>query len=167
MRYFATVDGREFEFHFEASDGVLLAHVGDRTVTIDVAPTGDGTAFSLLVDGRSHDLLIEPGSDGAVLVQMRGERIKVGLLDERERAARSVAAHKPAGPRRLNAVMPGIVVDVRVVVGDTVDAGQTLVVLEAMKMQNPIAAEAPGTVRAVHVKKGQAVANGAVLVELA
>ncbi len=167
MRYFATVGEREFEFAFEAGDGVLLAKVGGKTLTVDVAPTGDGTAFSILVDGRSHDLLVEIGGDGTVQVQTRGERIRVGLVDERERAARAVAAHKPAGPRRLNAVMPGVVVDVRVAPGDTVEAGQTLVVLEAMKMQNPIAAEGPGTVKAVHVKKGQAVANGAVLVELA
>ena len=62
--------------------------------------------------------------------------------------------------------MPGIVVEVRVAVGDQVVAGQTLAVLEAMKMQNPMQAEADGVVRRVLVEAGQAVAGGALLLEI-
>ena len=62
--------------------------------------------------------------------------------------------------------MPGIVVDVQAVVGDVVEEGQTMVVLEAMKMQNPLAADAPGKVVRVLVKAGDAVASGALLVEV-
>jgi biotin carboxyl carrier protein len=62
--------------------------------------------------------------------------------------------------------MPGIVVEVRIAEGDAVEEGQTLVVLEAMKMQNPLAAEAPGKVTRVVCKKGEAVAAGALLLEI-
>jgi pyruvate carboxylase subunit B len=72
-----------------------------------------------------------------------------------------------SGPAPLVAPMPGLVVRVNVVVGDQVAAGQGLVVMEAMKMENELRASAPGTVRAVHAEPGAAVNKGAVLVELA
>jgi biotin carboxyl carrier protein len=62
--------------------------------------------------------------------------------------------------------MPGTVIEVAVAPGDAVEAHQRLVVLEAMKMENPIAAPFDATVKAVHVAAGDRVAGGAVLVEL-
>jgi len=165
VKYFARVLGREFEFSFEPRDGRLVARSGERTWTLDLSPTGDGTAFSLLVDGKSHDLLVEP-ADGGVVVQTRGERLAVAVEDERERAAHAVAKRKASGRRTITAAMPGIVVEVRAAAGDEVEDGETLVVVEAMKMQNPVAADGKGKVRAVYVKAGDPVASGAVLVEL-
>ncbi|HMB69244.1 MAG TPA: biotin/lipoyl-containing protein, partial [bacterium] len=71
---------------------------------------------------------------------------------------------KPTGPTEVTAPMPGVVVDVRVAPGDTVQAGQAVVVVEAMKMQNELTAETDGTVESVAVKAGDAVDGGAVLV---
>ncbi|MCB9919814.1 MAG: acetyl-CoA carboxylase biotin carboxyl carrier protein subunit [Planctomycetes bacterium] len=62
--------------------------------------------------------------------------------------------------------MPGIVVSVDVSVGDEVTEGQTLLIVEAMKMQNPITADGNGTVEAIHVAAGQAVAAGDTLLRL-
>ncbi|MCA8972380.1 MAG: acetyl-CoA carboxylase biotin carboxyl carrier protein subunit [Planctomycetes bacterium] len=62
--------------------------------------------------------------------------------------------------------MPGIVVSVDVSVGDSVTAGQTLLIVEAMKMQNPITADGDGTVEAIQVAPGQAVAAGDTLLRL-
>ena len=62
--------------------------------------------------------------------------------------------------------MPGTVIEVSVAPGDAVQARQRLVVLEAMKMENPIAAPFDATVKAVHVAVGDRVAGGALLVEL-
>ncbi|MEZ5964354.1 MAG: biotin/lipoyl-containing protein [Planctomycetota bacterium] len=165
MKYFAKVRDRDFEFRFERRGGKLLAHSDGSTWELDLSNIGDGSSFSLLVDGRSHDVLVEP-SDGGVVVQTRGERLKVQIEDERERAAHAVVRHKPTGRRTITAVMPGIVVDVLVAVGDQVEDGQTLVVLEAMKMQNPVTADGKARVSALHAKKGAAVASGAVLIEL-
>jgi biotin carboxyl carrier protein len=95
-----------------------------------------------------------------------GERFVVHCEDERERAAHAVAAAKPGGKRELRAAMPGIVVDIKVKEGDAVAEGQTLVVLEAMKMQNPLAAEHAGKVVRVLCKQGEAVAGGALLMDL-
>ena len=165
MRYFTRVQGLTHEFRFERRGDELLAHCEGRTVSLDLALVGDGQAFSLLADGRNHDVFVENGQ-GAVVVTLRGQRIRVEVEDERERVAHSLHAHKPGGRREIRAVMPGIVVALLVKEGDQVKDGQTLAVLEAMKMQNPIGADGSGKVVKIHAREGVAVAAGAVLVEL-
>lgn len=82
-----------------------------------------------------------------------------------EALAQSQGVHATAG--RVNAPMPGRVVKTLVNVGDTVVAGQPLVILEAMKMENEVQSPAPGVVVAVVVAAGQAVDAGQRLIELA
>ena len=167
MKYYATIGDREREFTFEREGDALLAKVGDRSYRLDLSMVGDGTAFSLLVDDRSYDLiLIVDASVGHTLVQVNGELVKVRVEDERERTASEVAGARADGKRTLTASMPGVVADVLVAVGDQVEDGQTLLILEAMKMQNPIQAEGSGMVRRIHVGKGDTIATGANLVEL-
>lgn len=165
MKYVTKLDGEEREFGFERHGETLLARCGDRQFVIDLALVGDGTTFSLLVDGKSYDVVADLQREKVVL-QMLGERFVVHVEDERERAAHALAGNKAGGRGELRASMPGIVVDVKVRDGDEVAEGQTLVVLEAMKMQNPLLAEAAGKVVRVLCKKGEAVAAGAVLLEL-
>ena len=78
--------------------------------------------------------------------------------------AAPAAAAPVAGGAEVKAPMPGTILAVNVNVGDTVKAGQTLVVLEAMKMENEIVAPADGKVLSVSAQKGSAVESGAVLV---
>ncbi len=185
MKYFTSVDrGRDQEplrrvYRFERSDGSLLVHVQDllvadgedtaephgeeRTMRLDLAAVGDGSAFSLMLDGASHDVLVDRSRDGKVVVQCDGERVVVGIEDERERSAKAVAGAKGGGRREVRAAMPGVVVDVLVAEGDEVGPHDTLLVLEAMKMQNPVSAESAGTVEKLSVKKGQTVAGGDLL----
>jgi biotin carboxyl carrier protein len=165
VKYFARFDGEEREFEFERRDGVLLARSGDRTWELDLSLVGDGAAFSLLVDGRSYDVVAELQREQVTLLIV-GERFVVHVEDERERSAHTVSGPKAGGRRELRAAMPGIVVDLKVKEGDAVEEGQTLVVLEAMKMQNPLTAEHAGKVTRVLCKKGEAVAGGALLLEL-
>lgn len=164
MKYLASIGDDEREFRFERRGDRLFAISGDREHELEIAPVGDGEALSLVVDGDSFDVVADVQQQ-QVTVQVRGERYEVHVEDERERAAAEVAGNKVGGKRELRAAMPGVVVEVRVAVGDTVEEGQTLVVLEAMKMQNPLAAEAAGTVTKVAVEVGAAVAAGALLVE--
>ena len=76
------------------------------------------------------------------------------------------AAPAPAGGHSIKTPLPGVIIDVKVNVGDTVAKGQTVVVLEAMKMENNINADRDGKVVAIQVTKGDTVADGAVLVVL-
>ena len=76
------------------------------------------------------------------------------------------AAPTPAGGYSIKTPLPGVIIDVKVNVGDAVAKGQTVVVLEAMKMENNINADRDGKVAAIQVAKGDTVADGAVLVVL-
>ena len=76
------------------------------------------------------------------------------------------AASGPAGAGSATAPMPGTILDVKVSVGDQVKAGQTVVILEAMKMENEIGAPVDGTVKEVRVQKGATVNPGDVLVTI-
>ncbi|MBL8727651.1 MAG: hypothetical protein JNM25_04410 [Planctomycetes bacterium] len=165
MKYIAKLHGEEREFAIERHGGQLIARSGDKSYSLDVALVGDGDTFSLLVDGMSYDVVADVQRE-QVSLQMVGEAFSVHVEDERERAAHAVAGHKPSGRRELRAAMPGIVVDVKVAAGDVVEEGQTLLVLEAMKMQNPMVAEGAGKILRVLGKKGEPVAGGALLIEM-
>jgi biotin carboxyl carrier protein len=105
---------------------------------------------------------------GRYTLWVDGYRFETEALDERTRAIRdlSAASAGPSGPAPMLAPMPGLIVRVNVQVGDKVEAGQGLVVMEAMKMENELRATGPGTVKSVAVAAGTAVEKGALLVAL-
>ena len=76
------------------------------------------------------------------------------------------SAEVRAAAKAVVSPLPGVVVDVKVAAGDVVKAGQTVAVLEAMKMENDILAEGDGVVAAVDVKVGESVLEGAVLLTI-
>ena len=170
MRYFTEALGQERVFRFRLA-GHIIAEVLDdagqvrQTFVVDAARTGDGAVLSLVIDGRAHDCVVEQ-RDGRTVVAVDGERVDVSLLDERQKVAAEAAAARGGGTQTVEAIMPGVVVELRVAEGDVVEAGQTLLVLEAMKMQNPIQASAAGRVARVAVVQGAAVAGGALLLEI-
>jgi pyruvate carboxylase subunit B len=105
---------------------------------------------------------------GRYTLWVDGYRFEVEALDERTRAIRDLSAANaaPSGPAPIIAPMPGLIVRVNVSVGDKVEAGQGIVVMEAMKMENELRATAPGTVQTIEVAAGTAVEKGALLVSL-
>lgn len=108
------------------------------------------------------------GSRGQYSLWIEGHRYEVEALDERSRAIRDLQLVQEVhvGPKPLIAPMPGLVVRVLVREDDTVHAGQGLVVVEAMKMENELRATAAGRVSKVHVASGTAVEKGTLLMEL-
>jgi len=127
----------------------------------------DGAFASLrfLEDGRSYQITYERGSNGSWRVAVGQREFDFSVLTPAE-ATEEVGASRDGGPSRLTAPIPGKVVAVKVSPGDEVSPGQPLVVLEAMKMENELAAEQPGRVAAVHVTDGATVESGQLLVEL-
>jgi acetyl/propionyl-CoA carboxylase alpha subunit len=137
-----------------------LAHVSDV----------EGTPVRMVTIGNEvHRVVARRGaSRGLYTLWLDGFRYEVEALDERTRAIRELSggANGPTGPAPLIAPMPGMIVRVAVQVGDAVQPGQGLVVMEAMKMENELRATSAGTIRAVHAVPGTAVDKGAVLLEL-
>lgn len=84
----------------------------------------------------------------------------------RERGFTGAALRSAPIPPEVTAPLPGIVSDVKVREGEEIEAGTTLVVIEAMKMENPIKTPAAARVTKVHVTKGQEISHGALLVSL-
>jgi len=105
---------------------------------------------------------------GRYTLWVDGYRFEAEALDERTRAVRDLYAARavPLGPAPIVAPMPGLIVRVNVKIGDRVEAGQGIVVMEAMKMENELRATAAGTVKSVEVAAGAAVEKGALLVGL-
>lgn len=162
-----------------------LVRVGDAdvdveldgdVVTVDgasrVAHLSDveGTPVRMVTIGDAvHRVVARRGATrGRYTLWLDGFRYEVEALDERTRAIRELsgAGQEASGPSPLIAPMPGMIVRVAVQVGDTVQPGQGLVVMEAMKMENELRATTAGTVRAVLAQPGTAVEKGAVLLEL-
>jgi biotin carboxyl carrier protein len=117
---------------------------------------------SLLVDGRSHDVGLEPRPGGYRVLLGRHD-FAVDLL-EPTRVDAVASRRGPAGPARLLAPMPGRVVRVLAETGQEVEAGQGLVVMEAMKMENELRSPRAGRVVEVHARELQTVETGSLLV---
>lgn len=165
MRYFVTLEGREFEVDLRSDIPTVDGEPVDAALT-----RIPGTPMRhLLTDGRSHALVARPGEKGGWDIHLDGDRFEVEVVDERTRAIRAMTGKgaAAAGPRPIKAPMPGLVVRVDVEEGDTVTAGQTVVIIEAMKMENNLKADTDGVVSKVKVRAGEPVEKGAVLVELA
>jgi biotin carboxyl carrier protein len=156
----ATVDGRTVRVEVQAGRG------GRYTVSLDGAPLevevagATGSLESLLVGGESHEVGLE-ARPGGFTVLLPGETVAVDLAP----AARGVSAPllRAHGEARLTSPMPGRVIRVLSAAGDGVAAGQGLVVIEAMKMENEIRAPRAGRVLEMVVREGQAVEAGALL----
>lgn len=162
MKYLVTLAGRTLEVLVEA-DLVTINGV-EHHAELHRVP---GTPLRLLrLDQGSGVIPMESAGAHLWLVQEAGERHEVLVLDERTAHIQSLAgaAAAPAGPKPLKAPMPGLVVRIAVEPGQPVAAGASLVVLEAMKMENDLKAAAAGVVETISVSPGQTVEKGVVLV---
>jgi biotin carboxyl carrier protein len=163
QRYTAQVGPSEFRVEVEAAgDGVWQVVVDGRAREVDVHRLPSG-AYSLLVGTRAHLVEVD-GRSPELTVHLGDGPIGVRLMDDRQRlAALSSSRRAASGPAELRAPMPGRVVKVLLAPGAPVAAGQGVVVVEAMKMENELRAPRPGTLAAVAVREGQAVEAGQVL----
>ena len=159
MIFEATVEGRTIRVEVRGGAGRYSLSLDGSPLELDLVSAG-GHFASLLVGGESHEVGIERRPEGFV-VQFPGDSVTVGLAEAaRGAAAPAVRAH---GPARLTAPMPGRVVRVLEAAGAEVAAGQGLVVIEAMKMENELRSPRAGHLLEVSVREGQAVEAGALL----
>ena len=163
MRYIVTLEGRTHEVHIDGDTVLLDGEPVEGTIT-RVAGT---PLHALRIGANSHRVIAEREADGAWRLDVDGRPIAAEVVDERTHRLRemAVAAAGAEGPRPIKAPMPGLVVKVEVAVGEEVETGQGIVIVEAMKMENELDAEAPARVSAIHVAEGDTVEKDQVLVE--
>jgi biotin carboxyl carrier protein len=130
----------------------------ERSAHVEAPETG---VYSVLLDGRSYDASVEETAGGLV-VAIDGFRFEIAVRDPR-RWSRQAGARGSGGVETVAAPMPGKVVRVLVSPGDTVEAGQGLLVVEAMKMQNELKATRAGRILTVGAKEGATVSAGEIL----
>jgi len=151
---------------FTTADGQLVIEVEGRRLAADFVRLPDGHVYSLLVDGRSYEIRVQRQGDG-LEVSWLGHSIAVEVRHPLEKLLLQQGVVRAKAPgETIVAPMPGAVVAIRVRVGDVVQAGQSVVVLEAMKMQNELAAHGGGIVSEVLVAEKTAVSAGQPLVRL-
>jgi acetyl/propionyl-CoA carboxylase alpha subunit len=165
MNYIATIGDQKLTISINGNDEIMI---DGQAIAADLRTSLDETLYSLLVDGRSYALRLQ-AMDECYRVQVAGETHDVCIVDERtHRLAGLRGTHGAhAGEVVMRAPMPGVIVEVQVRDSDVVEKGQTLVVLESMKMHNEFKAPRAGIVHNVRVTKGQRIEKSAVMLTLA
>jgi biotin carboxyl carrier protein len=170
-RYSVEIGGSEREITVEKLDGarVRVTHGGRERVyeAVRVAGSARASTWSLLPEGGGRQALVDVDGNAPDLnVTIDNKSVPLKLQSARAKVAGRAAPPPKAGPSAVQSPMPGKVVKVLVAVGDEVKAGQGVVVVEAMKMENELKSPKDGKVKAVAVKEGQAVEAGQNLVTL-
>lgn len=162
MKYIATVAGTAFELEIN-NEGEII--VNGKRQEIDFFSVPDQPVYSLIIDGRSYEAHVNP-NEGILEVLVQGRLYQVHVEDERQKRLResSIGTVSASGDFALKSPMPGMVVDIPVEVGQEVQPGDNLVILESMKMQNELKAPRSGKVLRIRVKVGDRVEQNQVLV---
>lgn len=136
------------------------------------------TQYKYRINGKDYEVTINSVSDGNAQVTVNGKAYQVEMVREEIPAENIVPApvravsqrnHEPIAAdvdKSLRSPLPGTILAIKVKVGDQVKEGQTLAILEAMKMENEILSEHDGTVTAINVEKGDSVLEGTVIVSI-
>jgi biotin carboxyl carrier protein len=166
------VNGASHEVSVEPlGDGRVRVTRGGRSRVFDARRVGQATrasTFSLVEENGGPQTIVDvDGTAPDLVVTVRNVSVPIKVVDARKQRAASVTAKREAsGPIAVKSPMPGKVVKVLVAAGDSVKAGQGVVVVEAMKMENELKAPRDGTISEVKAREGQAVEAGAELVRV-
>lgn len=163
MKYITIVGGKQFEIDIDKS-GKLLVNGEPRE--IDFLALGS-SLYSVIMQNDSYETIIEE-RDGMIEVQMRGRLFAAEVLDERAQLMlmRRTGTSAGSGELSIKSPMPGLIVAISVEEGQEVKQGQTIVILESMKMQNELKAPRDGTVQRISVTAGQSVEQNKLLITM-
>lgn len=161
MKYVTIINERRFEIEVD-NDGRVLIDGEERDV--DFLNLG-GSLYSLITENKSFEAVIDD-DEGRIDVMMRGRLFEAQVLDERAMLLMQRRGGISSSSGEVHAPMPGLIVDVTVEDGEAVAKGQTVIILESMKMQNELKSPIDGMVRAINAVAGQAVDKNDLLLEI-
>ncbi|MDZ4669293.1 MAG: biotin/lipoyl-containing protein [Phototrophicales bacterium] len=161
MKYITTINDKRYEIDIDAQGNLLvngeLRHVDFLAL--------DGALYSVITDKRSLQVVIEEDKSD-YSIEVEGRMFEGHVMDERAMLLAQKRGGISGGSGEIKSPMPGLIVGVTVDIGQTVTKGQTVVILESMKMQNELKAPVDGVIQTVSVQKGQSVDKGALLVTI-
>ena len=158
----STSEAKTREVELERDGAGWRVALDSRPVAVDAVEIAPGT-LSILLDGQSFEVNVTWSPDGKLKLQTGSREFIADVIDPRAWSGRRHGSVEAQGRQQIVAPMPGKVVRLLVKSGDRVEAGQGLLVVEAMKMQNEIRSPKSGTVERVLAKEGQAVNAGDLL----
>ena len=159
MKYITIINDQQFEIEI-GSDGQLTVNGEPREVDfLSLGPS----LYSVITDNHSLEVVID-GESGQYDVLMLGHLYEAQVLDERAMLMAQRRGGLGVSSGEIHSPMPGLIVKVPVAVGQEVAQGETLIILESMKMQNELNSPISGMVESVQVTAGQTVDKGALLV---
>lgn len=161
MVYEIDIDGKNYRLELSQTNGRWQCRLNDVETAIDAVWVRPDV-ISLLIGGKAYEIKRERVA-GEMFLSVANGRFKAEIRDPRSLVSRKRAAGDEIGPRKIVATMPGKVVRVLVAENMQVDAGQGLLVVEAMKMQNEIKSPKKGMVQRLLAVEGAAVNAGDVL----
>jgi biotin carboxyl carrier protein len=166
VKLWVTLEGRDAEVEFTTERDRLMLEIDGQKLEADFVRLPDGEVYSLIVNGHSHEVRVSPAGE-RLEVSLSGTTFPVEVRHPLEKALQSLSrSDSTGGGETIIAPMPGLVVEIRVKPGESVAAGQAVAVVEAMKMQNELAARHGGVVSEVLVQERASVAAGQPLVRI-
>lgn len=162
MLYEVLVNGIACNVELTHRDGKWVGSLDGEPFEVDAVPTARDI-LSLLEGGKAWEVKRERALNGDLHLLVGSARYACEIRDPRSLRSRRRAAATGDGPQKITAPMPGRIVRLLVVEGDEVAAGQSLVVVEAMKMQNELKSPKAGRVQRLLAVEGATANAGEVL----
>ena len=165
MKFLAEIGETQIAFELATGNGQLKLSAKNIHGPLDLRPLYPGV-YSLILNHQSH--LVSVRFNGELTVQVDGLSTSVNIKDEMAQRLEAMGWQNNHRQRagQVHAQIPGMVTQVLKSVGDSVDEGEPVLIMEAMKMENELKAPVSGVIKAVHVKPGQSVEKGTLIIEI-
>jgi pyruvate carboxylase subunit B len=166
LKYLAKVGENTYHISLDDQDTRIDLNINGEPLQIDLVPINGDHTYSLLINGRSY-VATMMDVDESCQVMIDGRVYAVDVAEEELARLRNQVKRKHhAGGEQIKAPMPGRIIDIEVAVGDPVESGQGVAIIEAMKMENELRALAGGVVKEIRTRVGDAVNKNDILVVL-
>ena len=163
MAYIVKVDDKEYKIDIKKESNKLKILLDSKEIQGEIVSRNTDSQLTLFIDNKPYSISLDSDSQ----ISVNGEEYLIEVIDEQIQKlikATPEAIHKKEVI--ITAPMPGLVIEIEVKEGDKITAGQGLIVVEAMKMQNEMNAPRDGIVKKVFVQKGQTVNSRDILIAI-
>jgi len=168
VKYLVEIAQRRYEIEIPAAGPESGLRINGQPCSIDIVNLPAQTGFSAIINGCSRVFNLEPDGDKITLYST-GRHFTAEVRDERQEKVRNLSAaqlRKREHTGEVRSPMPGLVVKLNVQEGDSIQRGQGVIVVEAMKMENEIPSPIDGVVQKVYVQPGQTVDKNQALLSI-